>query len=81
MFGSGVTLRTPLGNQGNTELLWGATSTPDLTTRSLGGFAQLQHKLNERWGAGGSFTWMKGREQPEGRDWLPHSTAQTDRLP
>lgn len=42
---------------------------PDLTARSLGGFAQLQHKLNERSGAGGSFTWMKVREQPEGRDW------------
>lgn len=54
---------------------------PDLTARSLGGFAQLQHKLNERSCAGGSFTWMKVREQPEGRDWLPHPTAQTDRLP
>jgi len=24
---------------------------------------------DEHWGAGGSFTWMKGREQPDGGDW------------
>ncbi|MNF65817.1 Ferric aerobactin receptor precursor [compost metagenome] len=24
---------------------------------------------DERWGAGGTFTWMKGREQPDGGDW------------
>ncbi|UVE19535.1 TonB-dependent receptor [Pseudomonas sp. LS44] len=82
IFGSRVTLRTPLGNQGDTELVWGGdfnqersdmpidifdpraydasggtvfnkigklTYMPDLTTRSTGGFAQLQHKLNEQW--------------------------------
>lgn len=82
VFGSRVTLRTPLGQAGATELLWGAdfnqersdmpidlfdprqydasggrvydkigrlTYMPDLTTRSLGGFAQLQHRFNEQW--------------------------------
>lgn len=82
VFGSRVTLRTPLGQAGDTELLWGAdfnhersdmpidifdprqydasggrvydkigrlTYMPDLTTRSLGGFAQLQHRFNEHW--------------------------------
>ncbi|MDR0279261.1 MAG: TonB-dependent receptor [Paucimonas sp.] len=82
VFGSRVTLRTPLGEAGDTELLWGAdfnhersdmpidifdpalydasggrvydkigrlTYMPDLTTRSLGGFAQLQHRFNEQW--------------------------------
>lgn len=82
VFGSRVTLRTPLGQAGDTELLWGAdfnhersdmpidifdprlydasggrvydkigrlTYMPDLTTRSLGGFAQLQHRFNEQW--------------------------------
>ena len=82
VFGSRVTLRTPLGEAGATELLWGAdfnqersdmpidifdpglydasggrvyekigrlTYMPDLTTRSLGGFAQLQHRFNEQW--------------------------------
>ncbi|OLS62336.1 TonB-dependent siderophore receptor [Pseudomonas putida] len=82
VFGSRVTLRTPLGTAGDTELLWGAdfnqersdmpidifdprqydasggrvydkigrlTYMPDLTTRSLGGFAQLQHRFNEQW--------------------------------
>lgn len=82
VFGSRVTLRTPLGAAGDTELLWGAdfnhersdmpidifdprlydasggrvyekigrlTYMPDLTTRSLGGFAQLQHRFNEQW--------------------------------
>lgn len=86
VFGSRVTLRTPLGDQGSTELLWGAdfnqersdmpidifdpraydasggrvfdkigklTYMPDLTTRSVGGFAQLQHKLNEQWSVEG----------------------------
>lgn len=24
---------------------------------------------DDRWGTGGSFTWMKGKEQPEGGDW------------
>lgn len=82
VYGSRITLRTPLGNEGNTELLWGAdfnqersdmpidifdpqvydasggrvfdkigklTYMPDLTTRSVGGFAQLQHKFNDQW--------------------------------
>lgn len=86
VFGSRVTLRTPLGDQGSTELLWGAdfnqersdmpidifdpraydasggrvfdkigklTYMPDLTTRSVGGFAQLQHRLNEQWSVEG----------------------------
>ena len=86
VFGSRVTLRTPLGHAGDTELLWGAdfnqersdmpidifdprvfdasggrvfekigklSYMPDLTTRSLGGFAQLQHKFNEQWSVEG----------------------------
>lgn len=80
VFGSRLTLRTPLGS--DTELLWGGDFNhersdmpidifdprvfdasggrvfekigkldymPELTTRSLGGFAQLQHKINEQW--------------------------------
>lgn len=86
VFGSRVTLRTPLGSAGDTELLWGAdfnqersdmpidifdpalydasggrvyekigklTYMPDLTTRSLGGFAQLQHRINDQWSVEG----------------------------
>lgn len=82
VFGSRITLRTPLGGEGNTELLWGGdfnqersdmpidifdpqafdasggavfdkigklTYMPDLTTRSAGVFAQLQHRFTEQW--------------------------------
>lgn len=39
------------------ERIYGVEGSADWLTR------------DERWGAGGSFTWMKGREQPDGGDW------------
>ncbi|CAM3220418.1 iron complex outermembrane recepter protein [Pseudomonas gessardii] len=106
VFGSRVTLRTPLGSQGNTELLWGAdfnqersdmpidifdprtydasggrvfdkigklTYMPDLTTRSLGGFAQLQHKLNEQWSVEGGVRYEYATAQYD--DFIPLSES------
>ena len=106
VFGSRVTLRTPLGSLGNTELLWGAdfnqersdmpidifdprafdasggrvfdkigklTYMPDLTTRSLGGFAQLQHKLNEQWSVEGGVRYEYATAQYD--DFIPLSES------
>ncbi|AIG02005.1 siderophore receptor [Pseudomonas fluorescens] len=106
VFGSRVTLRTPLGSQGNTELLWGAdfnqersdmpidifdpqaydasggrvfdkigklTYMPDLTTRSLGGFAQLQHKLNDQWSVEGGVRYEYATAQYD--DFIPLSES------
>ncbi len=39
------------------ERIYGVEGSADWLTR------------HEHWGAGGSFTWMKGREQPDGGDW------------
>lgn len=39
------------------ERIYGVEGSADWLTR------------DEHWGAGGSFTWMKGREQPDGGDW------------
>ncbi|MEG1626163.1 TonB-dependent receptor [Pseudomonas sp.] len=106
VFGSRVTLRTPLGGQGNTELLWGAdfnqersdmpidifdpqaydasggrvfdkigklTYMPDLTTRSLGGFAQLQHKFNDQWSMEGGVRYEYATAQYD--DFIPLSES------
>lgn len=106
VFGSRITLRTPLGNQGSTELLWGAdfnqersdmpidifdpraydasggrvfdkigklTYMPDLTTRSLGGFAQLQHRLNEQWSVEGGVRYEYATAQYD--DFIPLSES------
>lgn len=84
VFGSRLTVTTPLDKDARTKLLWGAdfnqersdmpddifsptaydasgglvyrkigtvTYLPPLTTRSVGGFGQLQHKFNDRWSA------------------------------
>jgi iron complex outermembrane receptor protein len=84
VFGSRLTMTTPLDQDERTKLLWGIdfnqersdmpldifsptaydesgglvydkigtlTYLPPLTTRSIGGFAQLQHKFDERWSA------------------------------
>ncbi|MBN3726021.1 TonB-dependent siderophore receptor [Burkholderia sp. Ac-20379] len=84
VFGSRLTITTPLDKAKRTKLLWGADFNqersdmpddifapgaydasgglvyqkigrlmylPPLTTRSIGGFAQLQHKFNDRWSA------------------------------
>ncbi|NIF54336.1 TonB-dependent receptor [Burkholderia sp. Ax-1724] len=86
VFGSRLTITTPLDRAGRTKIQWGAdfnqersdmpddifsptaydasgglvyrkTGTlmylPPLTTTSVGGFAQLQHKFNEKWSAEG----------------------------
>ncbi|WP_042297780.1 TonB-dependent siderophore receptor [Paraburkholderia bannensis] len=86
VFGSRLTITTPLDHAGRTKVQWGAdfnqersdmpddifsptaydasgglvyrkTGTlmylPPLTTTSVGGFAQLQHKFNEKWSAEG----------------------------
>lgn len=82
VFGSRLTVKTPLTAEKRTRLIWGAdfeqeksdmpidifdpraydasggtvfnktgtlTYMPPITTRSLGAFAQLQHKFNEQW--------------------------------
>ncbi|MDI9854727.1 TonB-dependent receptor [Comamonas sp. 17RB] len=86
VFGGRLTVKTPLGAEKNTLLIWGADFNhertdmpidifdpaaydasgglvfnktgrlmymPPVTTRSLGGFAQLQHKFNEQWSVEG----------------------------
>lgn len=106
VFGSRITLRTPLGEQGSTELLWGAdfnqersdmpidifdpqaydasggrvfnkigklTYMPDLTSRSVGGFAQLQHKLNEQWSLEGGVRYEYATAQYD--DFIPLSES------
>ena len=110
VFGSRVTLRTPLGSAGDTELLWGAdfnqersdmpidifdparydasggrvydkigrlTYMPDLTTRSLGGFAQLQHRFNEQWSMEGGVRYEYATARYDDFVPLSESTATT----
>nr|WP_083253971.1 TonB-dependent receptor [Pandoraea sp. ISTKB] len=91
VFGSRLTIKTPIGAEKRTRVIWGmdfeqeksdmpldifdpklydasggrvfrkigeATYLPPLTTRSLGGFAQLQHKFNEHWSTEGGLRYQ-----------------------
>ncbi|MBH3430893.1 TonB-dependent siderophore receptor [Pseudomonas alkylphenolica] len=106
VYGSRITLRTPLGDKGNTELLWGAdfnqersdmpidifdprvydasggrvfdkigklTYMPDLTSRSVGGFAQLQHKFNDQWSMEGGLRYEYATAEYD--DFIPLSES------
>ncbi len=94
VFGSRLTIKTPLTSDQRTRLVWGMdfeqersdmpidifdpaaydasggrvftktgtlTYMPPITTRSLGGFGQLQHKFNERWSAEGGLRYQYAR--------------------
>ncbi|EHP40279.1 ferric alcaligin E [Cupriavidus basilensis OR16] len=91
VFGSRLTIKTPLDTARRTRLVWGLdfeqersdmpidifdpkaydasggrvfnktgtlTYMPQITTRSLGGFGQLQHKFNEQWSAEGGLRYQ-----------------------
>ncbi|WP_370282855.1 TonB-dependent siderophore receptor [Pigmentiphaga sp. H8] len=94
VFGGRLTVKTPLGQDRNTLLVWGADFNhertdmpldifdpaaydasgglvfnktgrlmymPPLTTRSLGAFAQAQHKFNDRWSVEGGARYERSR--------------------
>lgn len=94
VFGSRLTVKTPLGSDKRTRVVWGMdfeqersdmpidifdakaydasggrvfnktgtlTYMPPITTRSLGGFAQLQHKFDEQWSAEGGLRYQYAR--------------------
>lgn len=94
VFGGRLTVKTPLGQEKDTLLIWGAdfnhertdmpldvfdpaaydasgglvfnktgrlTYMPPLTTRSLGAFAQLQHKFNDQWSVEGGARYDRAR--------------------
>lgn len=94
VFGSRLTIKTPLGADKRTRVVWGMdfeqersdmpidifdpraydtsggrvfnrigtlTYMPPITTRSLGGFAQLQHKFNEQWSTEGGLRYQYAR--------------------
>ena len=94
VFGSRLTIKTPLGADKRTRVIWGMdfeqetsdmpidifdpkaydasggrifnkigtlTYMPPITTRSIGGFAQLQHKFNEQWSTEGGLRYQYAR--------------------
>ncbi|MDE4917514.1 TonB-dependent receptor [Cupriavidus sp. Met-2] len=94
VFGSRLTVKTPLGADKRTRVIWGMdfeqetsdmpidifdlkaydasggrifnkigtlTYMPPITTRSIGGFAQLQHKFNEQWSTEGGLRYQYAR--------------------
>lgn len=106
VFGGRLTVKTPLGAEKNTLLIWGADFNhertdmpidifdpaaydasgglvfnktgrlmymPPVTTRSLGGFAQLQHKFNEQWSVEGGARY--DRAQASFNDFTPLSQS------
>ncbi|CAB5703838.1 Iron-regulated outer membrane proteins [Delftia tsuruhatensis] len=106
VFGGRLTLKTPLGKDRNSLLIWGADFNhertdmpidifdpkaydasgglvfhkigrlmymPPVTTRSLGAFAQLQHKFNDRWSAEGGV--RHDRAQASFDDFTPLSQS------
>jgi len=106
VFGSRLTIKTPLGSDKRTRLVWGMdfeqersdmpidifdpkaydasggrifnkigtlTYMPPITTRSLGGFAQLQHKFNEQWSAEGGLRYQYARASFD--DFVPLSQS------
>ncbi len=106
VFGSRLTIKTPIGAAKTTRVIWGMdfeqersdmpidifnpaaydasggrvfnkigtlTYMPPITTRSIGGFAQLQHKFNEQWSTEGGLRYQYARASFD--DFVPLSQS------
>ncbi len=106
VFGSRLTIKTPIGAAKTTRVIWGMdfeqersdmpidifnpaaydasggrvfnkigtlTYMPPITTRSIGGFAQLQHKFNEQWSTEGGIRYQYARASFD--DFVPLSQS------
>lgn len=106
VFGGRLTIKTPLGQEKNTLLIWGADFNhertdmpidifdpkaydasgglvfnkigrliymPQVTTRSIGAFSQLQHKFNDQWSVEGGARY--DRAQASFNDFTPLSQS------